>query len=143
MKIKSLLLTLTLALISFNSFSKGGKEDKNKLCFCCDQEMSCEKSSIELMFFELSTSKQGVVLKWATSYEQNNAYFNIYGSTDGYNFQYIKRINGNGNMIHSSSYKVIVHAPKTDKYYYHIEQVDFDGTTESFVPEMIDLVAVN
>lgn len=126
-------------LMSYLSFAENRIKGKNELCVSCEETGSCNNSSIDLMFFELSKGKGHVVLEWATTHEKNNDHFNIYSSRDGYNFEYVKRIDGQGNTEHSSTYKAIVNTPKSGKYYYYIEQVDFDGTTESFVPEMVEM----
>lgn len=131
--------TLILFTLAHTSSAKISATGENELCISCEAIEACNNSSIELMFFELSKGDGYVALKWATNHESNNDHFNIYGSTDGYNFEYIKQIDGQGNTEHSSTYKAIVNTSKSGKYYYYIEQVDFDGATESFVPEMIEI----
>jgi len=143
MKVKTLVAAVSLFLyfnsVSISSFAGKVVKGKNDMCLCCEEVGFCEESSIDLVSFELSRGRGYVVMEWATNYEKNSDHFNIYGSTDGYNFEYIKRLDGQGNTDHSSQYKTIINTPKVGKYYYYIEQVDFDGTTESFVPEMIEV----
>jgi len=142
MKIKTF-LSIASFVISFVLMSILTFANDNNPCVTCGDMTSCENSSIELAFFELSKNNAGIVLKWMTKKEKNNDHFNIYASTNGYDFEYVKSIDGQGNTDHASTYKAFVNASKTGEYYYYIEQVDADGTTESFVPEMIEFYKSN
>ncbi len=68
-------------------------------------------------------------LKWVTTTELNNAYFEIERSTDGKNFVAIGRVEGAGNSNEEVQYKFDdLNYPMVA--YYRLKQVDFDGKSD-------------
>lgn len=67
-------------------------------------------------------------LNWTTSSEINNAYFSIERSVDGFLFEGIGRVDGNGTtqMIHN--YNAVDENPLPGISYYRLKQVDFNGS---------------
>jgi surface protein len=70
-------------------------------------------------------STNGVNLKWTTESELNNSYFIIESSQDAQNWIEVARINGAGNSSSIKEYSY--HHPTSEKTYYRLAQVDFDG----------------
>lgn len=67
-------------------------------------------------------------LMWTTYTEQDNNYFNLFHSTDGYDFKNIGSVKGSGNSLDMIDYQFIHRSPKPGINYYKLESVDFDGT---------------
>lgn len=68
-------------------------------------------------------------LKWITTTELNNAYFEVERSTDGKNFVAIGRVEGAGNSNEEIQYKFDdLNYPMVA--YYRLKQVDFDGQSD-------------
>jgi len=81
------------------------------------------------------------VLKWSTSSEINNAYFNVQHSSDGINFNTIAKVNSsavNGNSNVNIDYQAVNEKPLAGHNYYRLEQVDINGAN-SYNSEVIDL----
>jgi hypothetical protein len=70
------------------------------------------------------------LLKWTTSYEQNNASFDLQHSTDGIQFVTIANIktkaNG-GNSVTKLEYEAVHSNPAIGRNYYRLEQIDING----------------
>jgi hypothetical protein len=83
---------------------------------------------IELISFSAkeNLSKQ-VELNWSTSTEINNDYFDVQRSTDGYKWESIGRVNGNGNSFETKHYSFTDRNPNAYLLYYRLIQYDFDG----------------
>jgi len=79
---------------------------------------------------DLSVSKQGssAVVKWTTLSEKENAYFEVYRSTDGINFDRVGTVLGNGTTNQSNDY---AYTDKIDgltgTIYYRLKDIDIDG----------------
>ncbi|MDB4286310.1 T9SS type A sorting domain-containing protein, partial [bacterium] len=67
-------------------------------------------------------------IEWITSQEKNNAFFEIESSFDGQIWQQIGVVNGAGNSNTPISYTFLDRNPWEGKNYYHLRQVDIDGT---------------
>lgn len=84
---------------------------------------------VDLTNFEAKATKNGTLLKWVTTSENNNKQFNILKSIDGQSFEIIgivKSLSVNGKSQTQLNYNY------TDKdisetAYYKLEQVDFNG----------------
>ncbi len=82
------------------------------------------------------------MLKWSTSCETNNAYFNLQHSTDGVNFTTLEKINSKavgGTCSGKLDYDGTNVTPSLGHNYYKLEQVDINGTM-SYNSKVIDLV---
>ncbi|MEQ9117076.1 T9SS type A sorting domain-containing protein [Fulvivirga sp.] len=87
------------------------------------------------------------ILKWLTTSEINNDYFELQRSADGLIYESLAVIEGNGTTLEEITYNYIDSNPLIGKNYYQLVQVDYDGTTVivdkkvllEFVPEDTDL----
>lgn len=68
---------------------------------------------------------------WQTASEQNNDYFTLSHSTDGYNFVQIAQLDGAGNSDQTLSYSFDHVRPSAGINYYKLSSTDFDGTNYS------------
>ncbi len=68
-----------------------------------------------------------VELKWVTSSEINNDYFELQRSSDGLTYEVIATVEGNGTTNDTQEYTFIDTRPSIGKNYYRLKQVDFDG----------------
>ncbi len=84
---------------------------------------------VALLSFHASIKeKSATELKWTTTREVNNEYFDIEHSIDGSLFEKIGKADGKGTYSTSSDY-TFVHQPAMPFgiHYYRVRQVDFDG----------------
>jgi len=82
---------------------------------------------IELTYFNVSSSTNGVLLTWQTASEENNDYFTIERSSDGVNFDVLKTINGAGNSTTMINYSTADNNPVSGISYYRLKQTDYNG----------------
>ncbi|MBX9851267.1 MAG: DUF4832 domain-containing protein [Cytophagaceae bacterium] len=68
-----------------------------------------------------------VCLKWITTSEKNNSYFNVERSNDGITYEIIGQIPGNNNSSQIISYQFEDDSPMIGTNYYKLSQVDADG----------------
>ena len=68
-------------------------------------------------------------LYWQTASEQNNDYFTLSHSTDGYNFTQLAQLDGAGNSDQTLSYSFDHTRPASGINYYKLSSTDFDGST--------------
>ena len=87
---------------------------------------------VDLTSFDAHVEGEAVVLKWATSSETDNAYFEIETSTDGARFESIAKIEGAGTVATAQSYSYTDENPNNGVNYYRLKQVDTDGNFEHF-----------
>ena len=83
---------------------------------------------VELVAFDAELVGDKVDLTWTTASEINNDYFEIQKSQDGFVFQTVARVQGNGNSVNMIDYQYEDGLEASGKYYYRLKQVDFDGT---------------
>lgn len=97
------------------------------------QTINCNQSvlPIELLSFSASiTDNHKVKLNWQTASEINNDYFTIERSTNGFDWEEIKKIDGSGNSSYLLNYSEIDYTPYNGISYYRLKQTDFDGKFE-------------
>ncbi len=88
-----------------------------------------ESLPIELSYFRGEVKSIGNLLKWGTLTERDNAFFQIMRSTNGFAFEAISRIEGQGTTFEAHSYTFLDdRAPATA--YYKLKQVDFNGSVK-------------
>ena len=77
-------------------------------------------------------NENNVQLNWSTASEINNSHFEIERSSDNSNWTAVNTVKGNGNTntISKYNYTDILTTTKTNKFYYRLKQVDFDGKFE-------------
>lgn len=83
-------------------------------------------------------------LNWSTFTELNNDYFTIERSSDGYVFEEIAQVSGNGTTNQLSAYQWVDDRPFPGVSYYRLSQTDYDGTytllkTISYVHECAEI----
>ena len=74
-------------------------------------------------------SESGNIITWHTLFEQNNSYFTLSHSTDGFNFYPIARIEGAGQSTTERTYSFTHSQPNVGVNYYKLHSTDYDGTT--------------
>lgn len=87
-----------------------------------------ETLPIELTSFTARPENFGVILRWTTASERNNAYFEVERSTDLINFEPIARVAGAGNSFQTLDYEAFDSDPHMGTSYYRLRQVDGDGS---------------
>jgi hypothetical protein len=96
---------------------------------------------IELVNFNAVPRAGSVKLTWMTATEQNNDYFTIEKTIDGFNYEEVGKVDGNGNTSRIIEYSLIDYKPYDNVSYYRLKQTDFNGKVSysSLVPvEMED-----
>jgi hypothetical protein len=84
---------------------------------------------VELLYFEGKEISSNAVLEWATTTEINNDYFEIEKSFDGFHFQLIGKVQGNGSTKETMYYS-FADTDFNRSSYYRLKQKDFDGTSD-------------
>lgn len=93
---------------------------------------------IELLSFDVELKEDDVYIKWETSSEINNDYFELEKSVDGVLFTVIDHQTGAGTSIVNRQYQSVDYdAIEGGTVYYRLKQVDFDGTVAYFKIESI------
>lgn len=87
---------------------------------------------VELAYLEANTiDNKYIQVAWQTATEINNDGFEVQRSLDGFDFETIGFVKGNGNSTEKNSYSLNDENVKVDLvYYYRLKQIDFDGTYE-------------
>lgn len=85
---------------------------------------------VTLISFTADAIKSGVQLKWQTGTEIDNSYFEIQRSKDGYVFDAVGSVEGNGNSSELIDYSFTDKKAPFGINYYRLRQVDFDGDFE-------------
>lgn len=83
---------------------------------------------IVLVSFEAQVLKDEVELTWVTASEENNAFFTIEKSANGFDFEPIIYLNGAGNSKESIVYKATDKTLFEGRSYYRLKQTDYNGT---------------
>jgi hypothetical protein len=81
---------------------------------------------VELTAFTAARQGSGVLLKWTTAQEKNNARFEVERSADGLKFQTIGKVAGKGTTTAASAYAFTDATPLGGVNYYRLRQVDTD-----------------
>lgn len=85
---------------------------------------------VELTVFRGELLPKGAsLLEWETATEIDNDYFDLEYSTNGQDFAFLSRIEGNGNTSTTSRYNFEHSNLLGEMNYYRLKQVDFDGTS--------------
>lgn len=92
---------------------------------------------VELISFEGDVVQKVIELKWRTSWEENNDFFTIEKSVNGLSYIELGTVSGKGTVDFFSDYSYIDPLPFSGYNYYRLSQTDFNGTTESFKPIMV------
>ena len=92
---------------------------------------------IELIYFDAQLEDKVVYLKWVTATEIDNNYFILERTTNGIDFEEIRRIEGAGNSFVEQTYVIRDNNPILGTSYYRLSQTDYNGTTEYFKLEEV------
>ena len=113
--------------------------------FICTQVMIYRSEPIglpiTLSFFDayhLDETQDKVEIKWITQSEQNNDYFTLYKSYDGYEWNQLQKIQGAGYSNTELTYTTQDNNPRPGVQYYKLRQTDYDEQWEEF-----DAVVIN
>ncbi len=85
---------------------------------------------VELTLFNGNYEDGVVNLKWITATETNNFGFEVERRNDYSNYESIGFVNGNGTSTNRVTYNFVDVNLSSNKYYYRLKQIDFDGTFE-------------
>lgn len=92
---------------------------------------------VELLSFNGDCNGNKNLLMWSTASEENNDYFSLERSNDGFNYREIAVIQGQGNKQTLSEYRFEDFNVSRGVVYYRLSQFDYDGRSEIF-----DIIAV-
>ncbi|MDX2361275.1 MAG: T9SS type A sorting domain-containing protein [Crocinitomicaceae bacterium] len=82
---------------------------------------------IELGGFEVGCGSNMAELNWTTISENNNDFFTVEKSTDGYEFNSIGTVDAIGNSMEENNYRFNDVNPENAIVYYRLKQTDVDG----------------
>ncbi len=86
---------------------------------------------VELTKFVVAPGANKVILNWETASEINNSGFEVLRSTDGFFFQKVAWVDGQGNSVLLNKYEYIdTDIRPNTTYYYRLNQLDFDGSND-------------
>lgn len=128
-----------VGLIGYWNFDNSTAED---LSPCHNNGIVGEDAElpVTLMNFETENFNGKVRVKWITSAEINNDYYDVERSQNGVDFEMVGKVNGSGNSNVLKTYEWVDENPYQGISYYRLKQVDFDGISQySFITS----VAVN
>ncbi len=83
---------------------------------------------VELIYFGGEKIGDANLLSWITASELNTSHFELERSTDGYGFDFLAKIEANGNSNQVLNYSYLDDAPSPLLDYYRLKVIDFDGT---------------
>jgi hypothetical protein len=86
--------------------------------------------AVKLVSFTAEKTNPGILLKWSTSLEISNNYFDVERSYDGNTWNTIATVQGNGTTQTVSSYQYTDNNANGVMVYYRLKQVDIDGQAE-------------
>ena len=82
-----------------------------------------------------ANEKNGIIrLNWSTASETNASHYNILRSATAGNFVKIDQVSAKGTTSNVSNYSLVDEKPFPGTNYYQLQQVDFDGNSETFGP---------
>jgi len=82
--------------------------------------------------FHIDNIDNTIQIEWITYSEQNNDYFTVLKSYDGYEWSELCKVPGAGNSNMELSYSVRDTNPRPGVQYYKLRQTDYDGQWEEF-----------
>ena len=82
---------------------------------------------VELISFNVMSTKNKNTLLWQTATEINNSHFDIQRSNDSKTWNSIGQIDGKGNSLQAQDYAYVDEKPLNPTNYYRLKQVDFDN----------------
>lgn len=111
-----------------------------------DTEMNSTNDSITILPVEdlvLIANQEGenARVSWSTESESNNSHFDLYKSTDGYQWELISSQDGAGNATSRTEYTHLDRELINTIQYYRIHQYDFNG--DETISDIVSLSAKN
>jgi parallel beta-helix repeat protein len=97
------------------------------------EPMDCSPTTLPVHLISFTVKRAGnssVLISWATSSEENNAYFEVLRSTDGKTFTVIGMVQGAGTTNLLSTYNFTDEGLNAGTYYYMLNQVDTDRSNQ-------------
>lgn len=86
---------------------------------------------VDLLYFDVQCKGNDKEFTWATASETNCDYYLILELTDNSSFVPIAKIEASGSTSQTTEYSYLLKEP-SEKAYYRLKQVDFDGKSEEF-----------
>lgn len=100
----------------------------NKAANAIKNTFGCTPLPIQLIQFKVMlTLNNTALLQWSTATEINNDYFTVERSTNGYNWEPLKVIDGAGYSSTVLHYQTVDYSPHFGVSYYRLKQTDYDG----------------
>lgn len=98
---------------------------------------------VELTSFSANYLDGVVKLKWVTATETNNYGFEVERKTDNSNYESIGFVQGGGSSTNRLTYNFVDNNLLSNKYYYRLKQVDFDGSVEYSNEVQVEIDGLN
>jgi hypothetical protein len=96
----------------------------------CNGAGTCTVSlPVELMEFYGTAEQSGVLVKWSTASEHNNAHFTLERATDAVHFSALTQVPGAAASNEPRHYQYLDTRPQPGLNYYRLRQTDLDGST--------------
>jgi len=95
---------------------------------------------VTLVYFKASVHNKSVALRWETSQEINNYYFEVMHSTDGIAFTPVGKLEGHGTTSTKHQYSFVHNTNTAGHHFYKLAQVDFDGKRKYSAIEKVFIV---
>lgn len=96
---------------------------------------------VKLVSFAAEQQNSKVKLNWTTATETNNSFFTIERTTNGTDWNEIKKINGAGNSSSVINYEAYDESPVAGNAYYRLKQTDVDGQSSYSEVQLVKYVA--
>ncbi|MBK7629356.1 MAG: hypothetical protein IPJ23_01245 [Ignavibacteriales bacterium] len=98
---------------------------------------------VELTMFSGVFEDGKVNLQWITATELNNFGFEIERRDDYSVYEKIGFVNGNGTSTNRVTYNFLDQNLSSNRYYYRLKQLDFDGSFEYSSEVAVDIITLN
>jgi len=85
---------------------------------------------VELIYFRGEKAGEDNLLSWKTASEFNTSHFELERSANGYDFDFLAKIEAVGNSNQILDYSYLDESPSPQRDYYRLKIIDFDGTFE-------------
>lgn len=83
---------------------------------------------VELIYFGGEKAGDDNLITWKTASEFNTSHFELERSSNGYDFNFLAKINAVGNSNQILDYSYLDEAPSFQRDYYRLKIIDLDGT---------------
>lgn len=110
---------------------------------CSGDACGDEQLPVDLVYFNVKADAMTAIIEWATLSEEDNDFFTVQRSKDGISWEEIATVQGSGNSNERLEYSYMDRSPYIGVSFYRLSQTDFDGTTETFDIEMVQLTTID